>query len=316
MKYRPHITFAGLLFAIGFSLSLRAQPQIPGLTTNPDDAVFITEDVENFLNAYRKLQSGADTVAILQAEYFDKGTPGLNTFTEKYGLTAETLTEAIRNNASKYDALDEMPAALSAYTSTGKAAFARLKEVIPDIVYPPTYFLVGTLDGVASGSPVGQLMTVDRWTIPIENKTSILVHELAHFQQAMAIGPAKYGALYGPELNLLGICIREGIAEFFSHQVTGKITQEAALDFTLEHEGALWQRFSGQLQSEELGEWTFGERKDPDQPKLVGYAIGFRIAQSYYNQATNKDTALREMLSVIDYPGFLAKSGYAEQFTN
>jgi uncharacterized protein YjaZ len=69
------------------------------------------------------------------------------------------------------------------------------------------------------------------------------------------------------------------------------------------------------MHGQELGEWTFGDREDPEQPILVGYAIGFRIAQAYYNNAADKERALLEMLSVTDYTGFLAQSGYAEQIS-
>ena len=53
---------------------------------------------------------------------------------------------------------------------------------------------------------------------------------------------------------------------------------------------------------------------DPDQPRHVGYAMGFKIVEAYYNKAKDKKKAVEEILSVTDYPEFLIKSGYAAKF--
>jgi hypothetical protein len=188
--------------------------------------------------------------------------------------------------------------------------FSELKSYIPDIVYPPTYFLIGAYRGIGSGSREGQLITVEKWSNPIEGKTTMIVHELVHFQQAMAVGPDKYTALYGPEKNLLGLCIREGTAEFFANLVTGKITQDKAIDFTLKNKKTLWEQFIKEMHGRETGDWMWSKPSDPEQPGQVGYVIGYQIVEAYYKNAKDKEQALREILSVTDYPAFLEKSQY------
>jgi hypothetical protein len=49
-------------------------------------------------------------------------------------------------------------------------------------------------------------------------------------------------------------------------------------------------------------------------PQDIGYFVGFRIVQSYYENAADKSAAFQEILAVTDYELFLQKSGYAEKF--
>ncbi len=312
--FRLYSFIFGLFLAIGLCFNAQAQHGMPELTKDPNKAQFVYKDVQNFIKAYDLLKESADSIAILQTEYFDKGTPGLKHFIEKYKLNPKMLAKAIRKHTEKYDNLRNMPEVLFAYSNPSRVAFAKLKNYIPNIVYPPTYFLIGAFRGIGSGSEAGQLITVEKWSNPIEDKMSMLIHELVHFQQVMAVGPQKYMALYGEEKNLLGLCIREGTAEFFADLVTDKITQEKAIAFTLKNEKKLWERFCKEMHGQETGDWMWGKSKDPVQPDHVGYVIGCRVVESYYKNAEDKEQALGEILSVTNYSTFLEKSGYSEQF--
>jgi len=303
-----------MLRATGIYSKAHVQDVTSNLTRDPGKAPFVYDDVQNFIRAYDLLTEEADSVAILQAEYLDKGTPGLRMFVEKYDLTAERLVDAIRKHPEKYAALHDMPELLSAHSSVYREAFAKLKSFIPDIVFPPTYFLIGAYRGIGSGSIEGQLITVEQWVKPIEGRKTMIVHELVHFQQVIAVGYDKYKALFGPEKNLLGLCIREGTAEFFADLVTGKITQDEAVDFMVKNEKRLWEWFVKEMQGRETGDWMWSQPSDPEQPPHVGYAIGYRIVEAYYRNARDKDQAVRKILSVTDYQAFLEGSGYAEQF--
>lgn len=291
-----------------------AQIKPPELTDDPRKAPFVYDDVLNFNQAFDHLTEGVDSLSILQSEYLDKGTPGLKMFIEKYGLTAQMLVDAIQERPEKYRELHKMPELLDSYSKEGRKAYGDLKKYIPDIVYPPTYFLIGAYRGIGSSSAEGSLLAVESWPMPIEGRTTMLVHELAHFQQVMAVGYDKYVALYGPEKSLLGLCIREGTAEFFTDLVLGQITQTEQLEYVLEHETRLWEQFSKEMYGSETGDWMWTKPSDPEQPSYVGYALGYRIAKAYYENAADKKQALREILSVTDYPTFFEKSGYARQF--
>jgi hypothetical protein len=284
------------------------------LTEDPAEARFVFEDVQNFIRAHKMLADGVDTLETLQTEYIDKGTAGLKIFIQKYGLSPRRLADAIHKHPEKYGSLDDMPELLAHEAGAFREAYVKLKDVIPNPVYPPTYFLVERYRGIGSGSTEGTLISVEKWNRPIEDKRTLLIHELVHFQQVVAIGYEKYKALFDPEKSLLGLCIREGTAEFFADLVTGTITQDEALEFTLQHEERLWVWFRKEMHGRETGDWMWKQPEDPEQPRHVGYVMGYRIVEAYYNNAMNKEQAVLEILSVTDYPAFLEKSGYVKKF--
>jgi hypothetical protein len=51
-----------------------------------------------------------------------------------------------------------------------------------------------------------------------------------------------------------------------------------------------------------------------ERPKDLGYYMGYRIAQAYYDSASDKREAIRDILAIRDAHEFLKKSGYAERF--
>jgi hypothetical protein len=310
---RYSIALSGLL-CIALTAAATAQEIPTEFTREPAEARFVYDDVVNFNRAFAMLASSADSLDVIQAEYIDKGTPGLKVFQEKYGLTAEGLLKAIRKRPEKYTALKDMPAALHELEDSTRAAFERLKQLIPEAVFLPTYFLVETHRGIGSGSVEGPLIAVDRWEQPLFDKTTMIVHEVTHIQQVVAVGYDKYVALFGPEKNLLGLCIREGTAEFFADLVTGDITQDEALPYTIEHESRLWEQFVKEMHGSETGDWMWSKPADSTQPPHVGYVMGYRIVQSYYERAEDTARAVTDILSVTDYPKFLEQSGYGELF--
>ena len=64
----------------------------------------------------------------------------------------------------------------------------------------------------------------------------------------------------------------------------------------------LWEQFSKEMHGSEPGGWMWKKPSDPEQPYYVGYALGYRIVKAYYENADDKGQALREILSVTDYP--------------
>ena len=62
----------------------------------------------------------------------------------------------------------------------------------------------------------------------------------------------------------------------------------------------------------ETGDWLWSQPENPVQPEDVGYALGASITERYYQRATDKRKAVREILGVTDYPAFLERSGYPD----
>jgi hypothetical protein len=88
------------------------------------------------------------------------------------------------------------------------------------------------------------------------------------------------------------------------------MTQEHARGFVLENEAALWERFTPEMLGTDDGDWMWATPQDQAQPPRVGYVMGALITQAYYEIANDKAQAIRDILSVTDYPAFLERSGY------
>jgi len=307
------ITTAGFLVAgpVG------AQQLTANVVNDPSEVAFVYEDVENFIRAFGGLAEGADTATVLQAQYLDLGSPGLVMFIEKYDLTAERLLKAIRRYPGEYAAIDEKLAALRKSEASYREAYADLKKVAEDSVFPPTYFLVGARRGIGSGSTEGPLITIEKKSTQgiQEDLAATLVHEMVHMEQLAVLGDAYFAIFSGPERTLLATSVREGVATLLSELVTGGSPHKnEARAYLLEHEAELWEQFRVVMLGSDMSDWLWSDPANPEWPRDLGYAMGARIVEVYLRLADNRDEAVREILAITDYELFLRKSGYGTQF--
>lgn len=180
-------------------------------------------------------------------------------------------------------------------------------------MYPPTYLLVGANRGIGQASKVGQLITITRVVDNDEKLKKLIVHELAHFQQAMTMGIQAYGALYSKEDNMLGLCLREGGAEFITFLVLQEITQTKGLAHLQNNESDLKARFLKDLAQQDARFWLWDSIDDPDTPQLLGYVMGYKICDAYYQSASNKENALKAILATTEPEAFFEGSHYFEK---
>ena len=75
----------------------------------PDTATaeFSFTDIENFIRAKAAIAAGADSSDALQREYFDRASPGLLMFIEKYDLTLERLLDAMGKRPNEYERIPD-----------------------------------------------------------------------------------------------------------------------------------------------------------------------------------------------------------------
>ncbi len=53
----------------------------------------------------------------------------------------------------------------------------------------------------------------------------------------------------------------------------------------------------------------------PLKPADLGYYIGYKIVESYYNRAKDKKQVIKDILDIKDFNAFLKASGYDEKFS-
>ena len=280
-----------------------------------DEAEFVFDDAHHFIAAMERVAAGADLVQTLEKEYFGKATAGLKQMITKYPFTAQDLADAMDRYPDDYKRIARSVEMLEARVEEFRDAYRRYKKFAPDIVFPPTYFIVEKHRGIGSGSPDGQLISIERRSDEsIGRIETLLIHELTHFQQLVSAGSDEFYALFGPKKSLLGLAIREGAAEFVADRITGRMTQEDARGYVVDHEAEIWKRFQGQMLGDETNGWMWSTPAESDQPRDMAYVFGARLVETYYENAADKREALREIFAVTDYMSFLEKSGYAAKF--
>ena len=295
------------LWVFIFTNSLIAQPNYP---KEPKDAELVYTDLENFVEAFSLLKKDVDTIKILNTYYFDKASAGLQEYIRKHNLSPELLKSAIQKSPDRYNKIPNFINTLEDFKPTYLNTLNEFNKVLPQAMFPPTYLLVGANKGIAQASRYGQLVTITRVLDNREKFIKLIVHELSHFQQAMTMGVQKYGELYATPDNMLGLCLREGGAEFITYLVLNEITQTDALDYITNNETELKLKFREDLKNQDTSFWLWESIDQDEYPQLLGYAMGYQVCNEYYNSALDKQKAINDILGITQPDTFLEMSGY------
>lgn len=286
---------------------------------DPEEIKFIYDDLHNFLKAFKMINDGADLAETLKKEYLDKASPGLKNYMEDVGFELKDFVERYEKYRKSYLSLPELPGLLVSQEDNIRKALQNMKKIFPKPVFIPIYYIVGISGGLhAEPSEVGIRLAFSRSPSPdhLADLKLTIIHELIHVQQFLAIGMEEYHSIYEDKQSLLAVSIREGVAEYLTHLITGEYSKKEVYEYIKKDEKKFWERFKGEMHNREFGEWLFSKPKDPDQPRDLGYIMGALIVESYYENAEDKKKAMDEILKVTDYKEFLERSHYAEKISD
>ena len=289
---------------------------------HPDSARIVVSDVAIFWRAFDKLtpaMTRADSVRILDQEYLAQGSKGLQGYATTHLKKPDNLlmglgmlpkyVAGVRANTLKMSADDV------------RAALRKVEAFYPDASYPDIYFVFAgfTSQGTVSKGNVviaAEMVSADSLT-PREELPPflrsvdltrnvlpcIMVHEMLHAQQN-----------YPSDKSLLAQVIVEGVADFITQKAVGCVqTAAATYAYGEAHERELWQLFQQEMRGTDYSKWLYnGNIKD--RPDQLGYWMGYQIAEAYYDRASNKQQAIRELLNIRDFNAVLEASGYASKF--
>ncbi len=311
------IIFATIILLL-VSMPVRAQFGIEPVY-DPEEIKFFYDDLHNFLKAFKMINDGADLAETLKKEYLDKASPGLKNYMEDVGFELKDFVERHEKYRKSYLSLPELPGLLVSQENSIRKSLQNMKKIFPKPVFIPIYYIVGISGGLhAEPSEVGIRLAFSRSPSPdhLADLKLTIIHELIHVQQFLAIGIEEYHSIYEDKQSLLAVSIREGVAEYLTHLITGEYSKKEVYEYIKKEEKNIWERFKGEMHNREFGDWLFSKPKDPDQPRDLGYIMGALIVESYYENAEDKKKAIDEILKVTDYKEFLERSRYAEKFSN
>ncbi|TPE45820.1 gliding motility protein GldB-related protein [Pontibacter mangrovi] len=284
----------------------------------------VTSDVDLFWNAFDKLkeaQSKEDSVRVLDEEYLQKASAGVKQFTPGRIRNAAYLQKVINRHPQYYTQLKGHTHKLQEAVPKMQAHYGRLKELYPDTNIPRVYFVVGAMNsagtiaddpvigvdmfGLYPNTPTEELGNWHKAVLkPMDQIDLVVIHEFIHILQRDSKGDS----------TLLGMSIGEGAADFVATLAANGHINKVAHAYGDKHEQALWEEFRAGMHQGDVSNWLYNGENMKERPADLGYYMGYKICEAYYNKATDKKQAVRDILRIQDYAAFLEKSGYAQKF--
>jgi len=278
-------------------------------------------DVLHFWEAYDAVHAESDSavqVQLIRELYVDRGTEGLRDFMKVRGGNAAFWQQMMTRDRDFCETLRPRTENLLQQKPMIDEKLAVFRDLYPDFRDADVYFTIGkqnsggtvTDDKVLIGCEVMASARND-WAVPI------VLHEFVHTQQNN-----------NSNGHLLAHSIYEGMADFISEIVWGQsLTEyypERYIALGLKHEVRIWEAFKTEMMATDAYTyfgWMYGGGGKPFSGKAVndyGYFLGYRICQSYYEQASDKKAAISYLLNYDlstdeSARDFLLASGYVPE---
>jgi len=304
----------------GLVVAVVLASKLAGQQDDPNAVRISTADVGRFLSLYSKLETARsyrDSAVVLFNDYYLAGSPGLRGFIrQRIGIPFELLDQMNAQHAY-YNHLPVSLARISTHEDEIRAAFRRFKVLDPKARFTDVYIVVGRMNsggttepnqiligaemyGRDSAAPVSRLDAWHKAVMRDDSKlAAIVVHELMHINQ--------------PEVRnatLLQASLLECGADFVAELVTHDNINSHVHAWAGPREADLWREFRARMGGHDATGWLYGGESADGRPADLGYYMGYRIAKSYYDRASDKTRAIQEILAVSDAEQFLRDSGY------
>lgn len=274
----------------------------------------ITSDIENYWKAYDKMATTKDT--ILQKKHFtglfiNAASEGQKSM---MNLRNYSINEYLINinqspkywNSIRANTLDTKSLETEIFEDLEK-----FKKSYPDFTVSDIYFVVGAFRSGGTGfenkvligaesslvdeetAILDDLPTERHWYLktykPRKNLALTIVHEYIHTQQKEIVQ------------NLLAASLYEGIAEFLASEITGKASNSPVIKFGKKNQKEILNQFVKDMFVEDnFYNWLWGNNKNHLKERDLGYYVGYEIAERYYNQSTDKQKTIKELIE-LDY---------------
>jgi predicted Zn-dependent protease DUF2268 len=276
----------------------------------------LTLDIDHFWEAFDNLKTcktHSDSVASFQKLYFDRATNGLIDFMSVRDFSAEKFTNVIAKFSKFYNSVRKNTYEVKKAAPLIEEVFLKFKELYPNFKPFKVCFAIGMLTsgGTVSNSFVliGTEISTSTRDVDlsefnndafskilagdnniVQHLKNVIAHECVHTQQKQTTDST------GIRCDLLYAVMQEGFCDFIGELVAGKQINEVAQEYGNKHEKELWTAFKNELCSESTNNWLYNYGNVKDKPADLGYYIGYKIAQEYYKNSTDKKQAVVTLL--------------------
>jgi hypothetical protein len=292
--------------------------------SNPDTVHISTLDISNFWHAYDLAitRPAGEWEDIFRREYFNKRSQGLEDYFVTKIPSEADFVRTLQRLPKFYAGIRDNSLALERNLPEIKKSFRRLKALYPQAIFPDVYFVVGELTSGGTSTSTGLLLGSEmisagpktfmdelgpweRVSVGLSSSVpGVVAHEIIHFEQ-----------LASGDNRLLTVALTEGAADFMGDMISGKLPNDTLRIYGDSHEAELWRSFSQEMNGTDLSHWLYqGDEHPPGVPADLGYYVGRKICEAYYQKAKDKKRAIRELVEMRDAAKILQGSGYAERF--
>ena len=293
-----------------------------------------TADIDHFWEAWDKLKTCKtynDSVQSFEKLYIDRATDGFNDFIKVRQFTAEEYVKIAQECPKFYNSIRKNTYEVKKAEPLIEEVFQKFKRIYPNFKPFKVCFAIGRLNtgGTVSdnfvliGTEIAtatskidlseikneafrKILEVDEDIV--QKIKNMIAHECVHTQQAV---PYDSTTIKCP---LLYNCMQEGFCDFIGELVSGSQINKVNQDYGNAHEKELWQTFKAEMCSENSQRWLYNFAEVKDKPADLGYYMGYKIAQAYYQKAKDKKQAIIDIIEMNNPLQFLEKSGYDLKF--
>jgi uncharacterized protein YjaZ len=274
-------------------------------TADPFAARVHYGDVDRFFSILDK-SDGKPTPEEIQRGYLDAGSAGVREFIPYRIESAGALAKKIAEDPKLYEKARKCRALLPSIERRVRPAYLAFQQVLPEVTLPDTTILIGRGNSGGTSRPSGVLIGLEVVCNPDVYKDGgeavlghLVAHELGHTQQAYFRGD-----------TLLANALNEGVAEFIGELISGGVSNARHAAQVAGREGIIERAFVRGMSGTDRSHWLYNQPGTMQWPGDLGYWVGYRIAKSYFDRATDKRTAVREMLAATDAMSFFKASGW------
>lgn len=293
---RPILT---ILFLLSLNFEIKSQSIF---TNNPDSSIFETHDIENFWKAFDMFRQDTSNNPFGK-NYIAIGSAGVKGFIPNRIKSADHLYSIVKQRRVDYEKVRATTLLVKQKEKQCRSIFYALKYWYPESKYPPVYFVIGAYNSGGTFSEDGIFIGAEKQT-DVNNIPYIVAHELIHFQQTTW--------LENP--TLLQQCIVEGAADFLGVLISGTNINQKVNDYGNKNEKRLCEEFVTKMDLTNYTDWLYSVSGKDDRPNDLGYWIGYKITERYFQNTSDKMQAVKDILTLTDYKQFLVKSGYLKNY--
>lgn len=272
----------------------------------------VTTDIDNFWLAYdqiNKLSDSLERIKLINELYIDKATEGLKGLISVRRYHDYEFVNNILNYPKYWNSIRGNSSYLLKDTEQIEKYLTKLKEIYPELKPASIYFSIGAFrtGGTYEGNKVllgAEFMLAQKNAILEELPKRIqntlkeyapydipltAIHEYIHTQQKS-----------WENQSIIHLCVAEGVAEFISTLITEK-PLSSPVNFGKQNAERVLERYMEEIfRNKDVWNWLWSENQNELKVNDLGYYIGYEICERYYNKATDKKKAIKDLIE-LDY---------------